>query len=317
MPFRSEKEERRSLLPAITLLIKYIIVFIDSFLHTCESQHTRRAYRTDLQHFQGFVSAPLSEIEKQEVQSFVRERRNAGDSPSTLRRRMSALRAFYDWMMQEDKCPRNPARQVQISTTQHETSTNNSALSLRETRRLLEKTAGDARRDVRARALLLVILFGALRRRDVTGLQRSDIRPLGRRWIIDLDSTNGAGGYVPIPDVVAEAVEELTTVFGIERGPLWRSLSNRNVGEPLTPDAVYKIVRGLGEDAGLDTRVTIDRLRRTGTQLAFEAGVRIDHLQTHARLKNTESVSNHLTVNASTAGFRRDVHAALLDVLFE
>ncbi|MFB6248421.1 MAG: hypothetical protein ABEL97_07620, partial [Salinibacter sp.] len=141
--------------------------------------------------------------------------------------------------------------------------------------------------------LILVIVYGALRRTEVASLDVEDIRPLGRHWVLDLPvSTQPLGGYVRIPDAVAEQVQQLADRYGADGGPLWRSFSNRNRGERLTPDALYKIVRRVGQQAGIDA-LSIDVLRRSGLRLASAGGASLDQLRQHARLQTPASTAKY------------------------
>ncbi|PSR00768.1 MAG: hypothetical protein BRD54_06945 [Bacteroidetes bacterium SW_8_64_56] len=92
-----------------------------------------------------------------------------------------------------------------------------------------------------------------------------------------------------VPETVVDAIEATRSRYGIDEGALWRSLSNRNRGARMTPDAIYKAVRRTGRRAGLGA-VTIDTLRQTGLRLAMDAGATLQQVQLHGRLKSAGSV---------------------------
>jgi site-specific recombinase XerD len=131
-------------------------------------------------------------------------------------------------------------------------------------------------------------------------MEVGDVRPLGRHWVIDLPSGKGrTGSYVKIPDPVVGAIDAVQSRYDINEGPLWRSLSNRNYGERLTPDAVYKIVRRTGEAAGFQD-VSVETLRHTGLTLAIQAGASLRQVQMHARLQSTTSAERYADTAASS-----------------
>lgn len=266
---------------------------IDSFLEEVSSQQTRRAYRTDLRRFfpdENVDASLVQGVEPEGIQSFVRAMHRDDQSLSTQRRRLAALRRFFDWLIQRGQLKRNPARHPEVQLLSPDTSPSNPTLTKEETEALIDAAGDSPRTGPRDRALILTIVYAALRRREVARLEVGDIRPLGRYWVLDLPTLPQDGGYVRIPELVVEAIEQMKDRYGIDHGRLWRSLSNRNDGTPMSPDAIYKVVRRVAERAGLDT-VSIDVLRRTGLQLALQGGADVPQVQTHGRFSDSSSAA--------------------------
>ena len=96
---------------------------LKKFLKTIRSQHTQRAYRTDLCDFfdcheEGTVIArEIASVQKTDVRDYVRSLRHDGASESTRRRRLSALRRFFDWAMEHGLVDTNPARDARIDVS--------------------------------------------------------------------------------------------------------------------------------------------------------------------------------------------------------
>lgn len=266
-----------------------------AFLQEISSTHTRRAYRVDLSRFFGEAEVDdhdLETVTTEDIRAFVRVMYEKGRSESTQRRRIAALRRFFDWLIDEGIRETNPVRSRGVTPMPPDgRDTSTTVLGKQDVRSMIEAARDRPRSRVRDQALMLTIVYGALRRGEVAGLRAKHVRPLGRYWIIDLPtSTSTSGGYVRIPDLVVDAIETMKSEFEIDEGPLWRSVSNRNRGEPMSPDAIYKAVRSLGKDAGLDG-VNIDVLRRTGLQLALEGGADLPTVQVHGRFKAASSVA--------------------------
>lgn len=266
---------------------------LNAFLTNVSSFQTRRAYRTDLQRFFGqkeVDDAVVQTIGVEAIQSFVRAMHRKNRSLSTQRRRLAALRSFYDWLIQEGIVSSNPARHPTVKPLRpEEEPTNASTLSTNEVQTLLAAAGEFSTTGERDQALLLTIVYGALRRSEVARLKVEDVRPLGRYWILDLQTKENSG-YVRIPEPVVEAIEQMREEYDIASGPLWRSVSNRNRGQPMSPDAIYKVVRRVSERAGLGV-VSIDMLRRTGLQLALEGGADVPQVQAHGRFRNSASAA--------------------------
>jgi len=274
---------------------------LNRFLEQIDTKHTRRAYRTDLTDFldrrRGDDEAGhLSRLTRDDVRSYVQSLQSDGLSKSTQRRRLSALRRFFDWLMDHGHTDRNPARACQIelrsSSSVHSKTDGqpSSVLSKDEVGTLIAATNDAGQAETRDRGLLITILYAALRRAEVAAMEVEHIRPLGRHWVIDLPAGDAwSSAYVKIPETVVEAIERVQVRYDIETGPLWRSLSNRNRGNRMTPDAIYKVVRRTGERSGLGT-VTVETIRQTGLRLAMDAGATMQQVQLHARLQSTATL---------------------------
>ena len=280
---------------------------IPLFLKSIDSDHTRRAYRTDLKDYfrrsdDEDLDARIKRTRKSDIQDYIHGLQKENLSESTTRRRLSALRRFYDWLLNRGLVDSNPARDVHLDQVRglestDETSNDSKPLTKAEVETLLQATADAGTASTRDWGLLLTILYGALRRSEVAGMNVEHVRPIGRHWVIDLPSgSSGASAYVKIPDLVVEAIDAVRDRYGIDQGPLWRSLSNRNRGARMSPDAIYKVVRRTAQRAGLD-RVTVDAVRQTGLQLAHEAGATMHQLQLHGRLKSASSVERYMDSN--------------------
>lgn len=289
----------------------------DSFLQQLSSAHTRRAYRTDLLRFFGEEDLDDSDVESvrtEEIRSFIRSMHERGRSESTQRRRIAALRRFFDWVVDRGIRASNPVRAQNVHPLSDQTSDGSSAaLSKEDVLDLLEVASQRPRSGLRDQALILTIIYAAVRRSEVAALTVEDVRPLGRHWIIDLPSSSAAsGGYVRIPETVVEAIEIMKTEYEITEGPLWRSLSNRNRNEPMSPDAIYKVVRSVGENAGI-RGVSIDRLRRTGLHLALRGGADVPTVQAHGRFTSPTTVA-HLHDDDRPSGRLRTSVADFIDL---
>jgi len=269
----------------------------DAFLEDVSAEHTRRAYATDLDRFFGEETVDRTTVQSvraEDIQSFVREMHRRGQSESTQRRRLAALRGFFDWLIQEGITTANPARNpnVQVIPSDADPS-NDSVLDADEVERLIETAGESTTTGLRDQALVLTILYAALRRQEIAALEVDDIRPLGRYWVLDLNDPAGGDTYVRISQTVVDAIERVQNAYDITKGPLWRSHSNQNYGRPMTPDAIYKVVRKVSRRAGVGP-VSIDTLRQTGLRLALSGGANLKQVQRHGRFQKSASAARLL-----------------------
>jgi site-specific recombinase XerD len=295
---------------------------LDAFLERFDSRNTRRAYRADLRDFFGLQGGGLGpetveEVTSPQIRSYLRALAASGASDATRRRRLSALRRFYDWAVDCGHAHKNPARECELERSSPQEASQSSsqaaALSKSEVERLFHATKEAGAAAVRNHGLLLTVLYAALRRAELVAMDVKHLRPLGRHWVIDPPSASGrSNAYIKVPDRVVDAIDAVQSRYDIESGPLWRSLSNRNHGERLSPDAVYKIVRRTGKAADLQN-VSVETLRQTGLALAMRGGASLQQTQRHARLQSAGSVERYAD-NKSRSGRLTESAADYIDV---
>lgn len=295
---------------------------LGQFLDNIDSDHTRRAYQTDLGEYISYLQDRKTEgatedAEAADVEQFLANMSREGLAKSTRRRRLSAVRQFYDWLVERGEASWNPARASSVSL--HDDSNVDASprfLPKADLEKVVAAPETSSTTGVRDRALVLVIIYGALRRGELAALDIGDIRPLARHWVVDLPSRkSGRGGFVKVPSVVADAVQQAVATYDSDQGPLWQSFSNRNRGQRLSPDALYKRIRHLGRAAGLDG-LDIETLRRSGLRLAAQSGARPDQIQAHARLQHPTSALRYFEAETKVSRLRNTA-GDLLDLEVE
>ena len=281
------------------------------YLQRYDREHTRRSYRTDLTAFfdSDYVDLRLArQATFLHVNRHIEQLEERGRKSSTIRRRVAAIRGFYDWLLALEVVERNPAdknliRRVRTTSRRDQSIT---FLTKQQAEQLIEATKWVWRKKdgervkkpnpahLRDRALVMTLLHCVLRRSEAASMNVEHIRPLGHYWVVDLpDTKGGSDQYVKIPARVVEAIDEMREDFEIESGALWRSTSNRNRGDRLTPDAIYKIVKRTAERAELPD-IGAHTLRHTGCTLAIESGASIQQVQTHARHKDIDTTMTYV-----------------------
>ena len=268
---------------------------ISLYLQRYDRANTRRAYENDLVDFFGARRVSLDQaatVTFVEVNAYIAAMEADGYSGSTIKRRVAALRGFFDWLVALGALERNPAhrqllRRVRSASRRDRTIV---VLTADQAGRLVAATKDAGEAAVRDRALVLTLLYCVLRRSEAAAMEADHVRPLGHYWVLDLPETKGgADQYVKIPAHVVEEIDLMKAHYGITEGPLWRSLSNNSRGRRLSPQSIYRIVRQTAQRAGLAQDVGAHTLRHTGCTLALEAGASLQQVQTHARHKHIET----------------------------
>lgn len=268
---------------------------LPAFLQRFDREQTRRAYRNDLQRFFGTstINADLANaITFLHVNEHIQHLEADGIKPSTIKRRVAALRGFFDWLEALELITRNPTKKELLRKVRNIRSKDRAlvVLSARQAEILLAATEEAGRAAMRDYALLLTLLHCVLRRSEAAAMDVEHIRSIGHYWIVDLPNTKGgADQYVKLPAPVAETIEEHRSHYRINSGALWCSLSNNGYGNRLSTTSIYNIVRRTAERAGLSENIGAHTLRHTGCTLAIENGASLQQVQTHARHKNIET----------------------------
>ncbi len=223
-----------------------------------------------------------------QVNQYIAGLEASGAKASTIRRRVAALRGFFDWLEALGAIEKNPAHRQLIRKIKSVRNKDRVlvVLTAEQANQLMHAAKESSMRN---HAMMATMLHCVLRRSEVASMDVDHIRLIGKYWILDLPSTKGgADQYVKVPEHVVELIEEHKEHYGIGAGPLWRSHSRRNPGGRLTPTSIYRIVRETALKAGLP-EIGAHTLRHTGCTLAIDNGASLQQVQTHARHKQIET----------------------------
>ena len=266
------------------------------YLLRFDRPQTRRAYENDLKQF--FMSEVIS-LEMARIMTFVdvnghiAQMEAAGARPSTLQRRVAAIRGFYEWLAALNLVQNNPANRQVVRRIRRVSSKDRpiTVLTADQARRLIAASAYADEAAMRDRTMLTVMLHCVLRRSEVSAMDVAHVRQIGGYWVVQLPATKGGSEqYVKMPNHVKQLVDDMMAEYGISSGPLWRSMSkNSSNGRRLSPGGVYRVVKRTAERAMLSEEIGAHTLRHTGCTLAIESGASLQQVQTHARHKNIET----------------------------
>lgn len=269
------------------------------------SPHTVRAYEGDLSSFERHVGprVAVTDINRESLVSFLETQKTAGLSPASLRRRASALRGFYRWMLSEALVQDDPWIGANLSLGRSRRLPR--ALTATDLDRLLSFLRLAARigaEDVvnpaavrehphESATLLAVVLMVAtgVRVHEVVGLCCRDIDLAGRTVRLV-----GKGRRERQVFLTNDWITGLTSAFLDVRSSLGLAhphlLFNQHF-DPLTPPAMRSRLTKAAAAAGVSIRVTPHMLRHTAATQLIEAGVDIRYIQRllgHASLSTTE-----------------------------
>lgn len=265
------------------------------------SPHTRRAYLSDVRQFAesiGTATGPEA-VRVDDVRSFLAERYRR-QSPTTLGRKLAALRSFFRFLVREGQREADPSVGIPAPRAARRLPRPLAVDDCHVLAEALAKTPREGARDragrgaLRDRALV-ELLYGAgirvgelvaLDVRDID-LHRGDVRVWGK---------GGKERVVPLPAAARNALGEYLDQRrrpGVLSEPLFPSLRAKRGENPrrLDPRDVRRILRRRADRAGVVDRVSPHRLRHSYATHLLDMGAdlrAIQELLGHASLSSTQ-----------------------------
>ncbi|AME28781.1 integrase (plasmid) [Burkholderia sp. PAMC 26561] len=260
-----------------------------------DNPRTRRAYRTDLQDFMGFVGITRPEefriVTRSHVLAWRKTLEDRALSGATIRRKLAALSSLFEYLCEKNAVDSNPvkgAKRPRVESNEGKTP----ALGDHQARALLDAPDPETLKGKRDRALLAVLLYHGLRREEVCLLKIKDIHD--RRGVAHL-RIHGKGNklrYVPLHPGSAERLHAYLEAAGhgaASDAPLFQPL--RVTGAAITADGVYKCVLVYAAQAKIDVQgFGVHSLRATAATNALEHEADIAKVQEwlgHANIATT------------------------------
>ena len=289
------------------------------WLANLRNPHTRRAYGRDLLEFCAFAGigepAGFRTVTRSQIIAWREALVAAEQSPATVRRKLAAVSSLYAYLGEQHAVTHNPVAGVQRPAMRAREG-KTPALSVAQARKLLEAPAGDTLQGKRDRAILATLLYHGLRREELCRLR---IRDLHQREGVPHFRVHGKGGklrYVPITPAAARLIETYLAAAG--RGPdrdtaLFRPVRGREFRRgtrPLSPNAVYALVRRYGALTGVSLEVDglcVHSMRATAATNALTHHADIARVQEwlgHADVSTTRLYDRRSTRPEDSPSFR-------------
>ncbi|MFB6248245.1 MAG: tyrosine-type recombinase/integrase, partial [Salinibacter sp.] len=147
-----------------------------AFIRSLTSAETRRAYRYDLECFLTFLERTADaqgpvEASADTIEDYLRALKRKSLAASTKRRRTAALRQFYDWLRETGAVSLNPVPgTVSFGSDTGGNEPSGRTVDRDALSRLLTEIDRGTAQGQRDYTLILVIVYGALRRTEVASL---------------------------------------------------------------------------------------------------------------------------------------------------
>ncbi|MBI4280538.1 MAG: site-specific tyrosine recombinase XerD [Armatimonadetes bacterium] len=263
------------------------------------SRHTVDAYARDLQGFTTYLDAhgvhDPRDVHRSTITLYLVARRRNGDAPTTIRRRLAAIRGLFRFLLREGRLPRDPTLDLTGPRLGRRLP---HVLSVEEVDRLLAGPSGEEPVRLRDRAMLELMYASGLRVSELVGLDVGDVslaveyvRCLGKRSkerIVPIGTKAVAAVYAYVqrgrPHLLRAGRRATNALFVNRRGTR------------LTRQGFWKILRGYARRAGIARRLTPHVLRHSFATHLLERGADLRAVQEmlgHASIATTQ-IYTHL-----------------------
>lgn len=273
------------------------------------SPNTKRAYERDLKDF--FKVADLSALPMQAIirvqpddVTAWRDSLMVSLKPSSVARKLSALRSLYRYLMARGAVKVNPAHADLVRAPKRPTIQHTEFISWDDARAILRVPDRSIELGKRDYAALTVALNTGMRRGELCTLTDDNLKREAGRWCFQVRGKGEKERRIPIRDDVYEAVEDWRKV----RPRTARTLLCGAQGQRFTEDAFWKLLKRSAKKSGLpEARVKSTHphsLRAAFIMFLHEQGMKVGEIQQlvgHARGDTTLSYIRQLDLIKSRA----------------
>lgn len=217
------------------------------------SENTKRAYRRDLKDFfkvEDLETVPLERIlsvQPEDVVAFRDKLMAEKMMPSTVGRKLAAIRCMYNHLIARRAVQMNPADPKLVRAPKKPTILHTDWITWKEAKALLQAPDRDTEIGKRDYAALLVAANAGLRRSELCHLRDEDIREGADQWAVHLRGKGEKERFIPIRKDVVNAVEDWKRVR--PRSADW--LFTTMTGARFTEHDFWKAVRKYAIKTGI------------------------------------------------------------------
>ena len=286
---------------------------IDSYLDHLRverrlAEHTLESYGRDLRALAKFAAGldlAVEALDRRGLEAFVRDQMSGGLAPRSVARSVAAVRGFYRFLTITGRLSENPADELRPPRAWPALP---KWLSLEEVDRLIAQPDVTTPRGLRDRAMLELLYATGMRVSELTNVRATDLH-LDAHYLTCI----GKGSkerLIPIGDQAADWVRQYQQAGRpqlVSRARLPRSHANRLFvnarGAALSRVGFWKIIKGYGRKAGIQTGISPHVLRHSFATHLLDRGADLRAIQMmlgHADLSTTQIYTHVLEARLRT-----------------
>ncbi|OLC35812.1 MAG: hypothetical protein AUG08_15865 [Acidobacteria bacterium 13_1_20CM_2_55_15] len=275
-----------------------IEAFVEALRNRAVSEHTLSSYGSDLRHFQFFLKLrkrSLRSVDHICLRDFLNHLHERKLQKTSIARKLSCLRTFFDFLVREGRLKSNPAELISSPRLPKKLPV---YLSEREAAVVVELPRGTALKDLRDRAILELLYASGLRVRELVSLNDENVDML--QQLVRVIGKGRKQRIVPFGEYAGRAMAEyvserdrlgLANPDATGQTPLFVSLRGRRLNARDVQRLVERTRLGLPSGR----RLTAHTLRHTFATHLLERGAdlrAIQELLGHASLGTTQKYTH-------------------------
>ncbi|HRK01670.1 MAG TPA: tyrosine-type recombinase/integrase [Oligoflexia bacterium] len=275
--------------------------FLDSFLKTQNSPHTRRAYERDLEDFLCFIDSNRTTISVHSLVRYREELRTKNSSQTgqplshvSINRKIATIKSFLNWLVLNGVLPNNPAKAVKSFKAGRDSPTRD--IPDDRVRAMLDLPARHTVAGRMHHAMLMVLFHLGLRRSELVDLRTSDLFEREGMRVLRVRGKGDKERVLPVPEPVQNSLDQYLLIarktLDVDQ-PLFTPVKNnvtKTKEKNLHPNAVAYVVKHYAKLAGIHYRVSPHSARATAVSNA------LDHHAPHRSVQHMAGWSSPLMV---------------------
>lgn len=268
---------------------------ITSFLYYLEhikgaSSNTVQSYERDLKYLEIYLQnedkGKISQLKEVDIEAYLEDLKFHHKSAATVSRTLAAIRAFYQYLVKEQKLDDNPAKRIALPKIEKKAPR---ILTQEQIACLLEQPNRKDTKGIRDRAMLELLYATGIRVTELISLKVTDIN-LQQGYIMCRDAQKER--TIPIGKT---AVLSLQIYLGEVRHILLRDSEDKTLfvncnGYPMTRQGFWKILKNYAHIAHIKGEITPHMLRHS-----FAAHL----VQNGANLKSVQQMLGHSDISTT------------------
>lgn len=246
------------------------------------SANTVEAYRRDIDAYARFMNArgkELTEATNTDVVAYLMDLKSSGKSRSTVNRKLASLRIFYKFLINSGRISEDPTEEIRSPKIARK---DIDYISYEDVLALLE-TPDNSIKGKRDRALFEVLYATGVRVSEIIEMRLSDVNL--HMGFVSCSGTHGRARIVPmgVParNALTDYIEHSRSIMLKDQDPddPQSMLFVNYLGEPMTRQGFWKILKQYGEKAGIEDKLTPQTLRNSFAMHMVQNGIDIKSLQ--------------------------------------
>lgn len=263
------------------------------------SPHTLKNYKRDLTVFLGFTESSngaskkdikWSNVDAHHIRNFIASQHRLGLCSSSLQRRLSAIRSFYNFLLRERQAVNNPAQGISAPKTPRKLPV---PIDTDQMSRLLE-IKGNEPLTVRDRAIMELLYSSGLRLAELVSLNLDDVDL--KDAIVRITGKGAKTRVVPVGRLARSAIIAWQKIRGQLATPDEQAMFVNKQGNRMGPRGIQQRLQYWGNKQGLTGRIHPHKLRHSFASHLLESSGdlrAVQELLGHADISTTQ-IYTHL-----------------------